>query len=334
MLSPDAPPAGVVLPDLPADLAAHLDLREVVLPGDAPAIFRLVRDCDTAVLGYADWSAEDVDSEAGPGLGGRRDQAVVTDRRSGRILSWWWTDPRAGASGYVSDVYVDPALDGSTGDAVSRAGWSAVAGWARAWFGGQDIADPVLDVGSLVGDAATERRLSDAGFRQVRTFWRMSGAVPAAPRLAPSVPGLTIEVSDDLRLVHRLREESFAEHWGHQPSPYEAWVERLARAPGHEPRFWWVARVDGEPAATMAASRQMAGEGALYVMMLGTLTSYRRRGVASALLHLAFETARAEGYRRVALGVDSDNPTGAPAVYRRAGLDVQFATRAWHKPLT
>ena len=33
------------------------------------------------------------------------------------------------------------------------------------------------------------------------------------------------------------------------------------------------------------------------------------------------------------LGVDSDNPTGAPAVYRRAGLDVLFAMHAWRKDL-
>ena len=37
---------------------------------------------------------------------------------------------------------------------------------------------------------------------------------------------------------------------------------------------------------------------------------------------------------QVRLGVDSDNPTGAPTVYRRAGLEVLFAMHAWRKDLT
>ncbi|HET7474909.1 MAG TPA: GNAT family N-acetyltransferase [Dermatophilaceae bacterium] len=328
-----AHPAPVVLPPLPADLADRFTLLPVG-PDDVEEVYRLVCACDTAVLGYADWGAEDIESDTGPGLHGRRDQAVVRDRGSGRVVSWWWTDPRLGASNYLTDVYVDPGLPSGLGDAVSAAGWAAVEGWARAHYAGHQIRDPRLGAGSLVGDTPTEGRLERAGFGRVRTFWRMAGDVPEVPRPAPDVPGLRIEVSDDYRLIHLLREETFADHWGHDPEPYDAFAERLRRAPGFEPRFWFVATVDGEPAATMTCSRQMAAERTLYVMMLGTRRAYRGQGIAGALLHHAFELARAEGYTRVALGVDSDSPTGAPSVYRRAGLDVQFATTAWHKPLT
>jgi ribosomal protein S18 acetylase RimI-like enzyme len=162
----------------------------------------------------------------------------------------------------------------------------------------------------------------------------MSGDVPREATAAPAVPGLDIEPATDTALVHTLYEESFAGHWGHEPDSHDAWLERTRRRPGHDPSLWWVARIDGEPAGLLLATRQMQQEDALYVATLGTLAPYRRRGVAAALLHHAFEVARREGLAQVRLGVDSDNPTGAPTVYRRAGLEVLFAMHAWRKDLT
>ena len=319
---------------LPRPLASRYR-ADPVTAGDAAAVYRLVCDCDTAVLGHPDWSPEDVESDIGPLAGGaERAQVLVRDRGTGRVVAWWWTDPREGRPAFSADVYTEVTLPEPDGDALAGAGWAAVEGWARRWAAERGVGGTFLDVGSLHGDTAVERRLTAAGFTQVRTFWRMSGDVPREPTAAPSVPGLDIEPATDTALVHTLYEASFAGHGGHEPDSHDAWLERTRRRPGHDPSLWWVARIDGEPVGLLLATRQMQQEDALYVATVGTLAPYRRRGVAAALLHHAFEVARREGLAQVRLGVDSDNPTGAPTVYRRAGLEVLFAMHAWRKDLT
>ena len=79
----------------------------------------------------------------------------------------------------------------------------------------------------------------------------------------------------------------------------------------------------------MIMSRRGAEESALYVQELATLAPYRRRGIAGSLLRHAFDVAAAEGFTAVNLHVDGSNTYDAPAVYRRAGLDVRCAFDAF-----
>jgi len=326
-------------PTLPAALAGRFTVRPVV-PEDAEAILGLVAACDLAVLGFVDSSLEDVQEDiAPPAPGDERLQGLVHAATTGEVVAWWWTGPRPGSARLPVDMYVHPDLPDEDADALGAAGWAEVTAWARRRYAGWTGEPPLLDAGSIHGDHGTERRLAAAGFERVRTFWRMSGDVPESPVAAPEVPGLvvrTVRCDDeaDTRLVHRLKEDSFAEHWGKEPEAYEAFMSRWHGSAGFDPSLWFVAELDGEPAAVMLASRRMANEDALYIQSLGTLAPARGQGVASALLHHAYEVARREGYARVRLGVDSDNPTGAPGVYRRAGLETLFAMHAWHKPLT
>jgi ribosomal protein S18 acetylase RimI-like enzyme len=69
--------------------------------------------------------------------------------------------------------------------------------------------------------------------------------------------------------------------------------------------------------------------GELYVQELATLAEFRRRGLASALLAHAFDCARVSGLTKVSLHVDTSNPDDAPAVYRRAGLEVRLASNQY-----
>ena len=323
---------------LPPALAGRFTLSPV-LPEDAEAILGLVSACDLAVLGFVDSSLEDVQGDIGPtATGEARCQGLARDP-SGQVVAWWWTGPRPGSARLPVDLYVHPGLEDVDGDALAALGWAQVTDWGRERYAGWSGEVPLLDAGSLHGDAVHERRLAAAGFELARTFWRMSGDVPPAPAPAPELPGLvvrTVRWDDevDTRLVHRLKEESFAGHWGKEPEAYEAFMGRWRTSAGFDPSLWFVAELDGEPAAVMLASRRMANEDALYIQSLGTLAQARGRGVASALLQHAYEVARREGYGKVRLGVDSDNPTGAPSVYRRAGLETIFAMHAWHKPLT
>ena len=323
---------------LPPALAARFTVGPV-LPEDAEAIFALVAACDTAVLGFVDCSLEDVAEDIGPTSAGEPRQQGLARDATGRVVAWWWTGPRPDSARLPVDLYVHPEVDDADGDALAGAAWAELTDWGRQRYAGWSGEAPALDTGSILGDTVHERRLAAAGFEQVRTFWRMSGDVPEQPGPAPEVPGLVIrpvrcEDEADTREVHRVKTDSFADHWGTEPEDYGAFMARWRSSAGFDPALWFLAELDGRPVAVMLTSHRMANESALYVQTLGTLAEARRRGVASALLHHAYEVARREGYARVRLGVDSDNPTGAPGVYRRAGMQTIFAMHAWHKPLT
>ena len=60
-----------------------------------------------------------------------------------------------------------------------------------------------------------------------------------------------------------------------------------------------------------------------YVGKVGTLREYRGRGIASTLLGHCLHAYRDAGYDEASLDVDSENPTGALGVYRRAGFEVE-----------
>ena len=60
--------------------------------------------------------------------------------------------------------------------------------------------------------------------------------------------------------------------------------------------------------------------GYAYVSILGVLREFRGRGLARLLLRTAFVQARDMGLAGTALHVDSQNPTGATALYRSVGM--------------
>jgi mycothiol synthase len=59
------------------------------------------------------------------------------------------------------------------------------------------------------------------------------------------------------------------------------------------------------------------------VARLGTLPDHRGRGLAATLLGHCLHAYAAAGYDEASLDVDSENPTGALGVYRRAGFEIE-----------
>ena len=57
-----------------------------------------------------------------------------------------------------------------------------------------------------------------------------------------------------------------------------------------------------------------------WVEVLGVRRQWRRRGLALALLLHAFGEFHRRGHKRVGLGVDGENTTGAVRLYEKAGM--------------
>jgi ribosomal protein S18 acetylase RimI-like enzyme len=178
----------------------------------------------------------------------------------------------------------------------------------------------------LFSDASNEVKqqvYAEAGGVVIRRFFRMSISfrddevidVPS-PRPGVVLRNLTADETD-LRTMHALVDTAFADHFGHEAESFEAWRRHTVDGSCGDLSLWWLATVGGRPAAGLYGS-VLPESG--YVDTLGTLREYRGRGLARLLLLTAFAEFHRRGLRKVALGVDATNPTGAVALYESVGM--------------
>ena len=181
----------------------------------------------------------------------------------------------------------------------------------------------LLRQATLGVDPQARALLESREYREVRRHWDMVidlEGVPPAPQL-PEGLAMDTFLLEDARAFHAASSEAFADEWGHTPMQFEEWWAMRSKDPAFDPTLWFVIRDDHELAAVIRCEAGRHGGG--FVGMLGVRKPWRRRGLGLALLLHAFGAFHAQGLRRVSLGVDSENPTGATRLYERAGMHVE-----------
>jgi mycothiol synthase len=180
-------------------------------------------------------------------------------------------------------------------------------------------------------DAAAAVMLRARGLRPIRHFWHMqidlAGPVPPGA-MPPGIEIAGIDPDRDLGAMHAVLADAFLGEFGDHQQPFDQWAEEQVRSPSYDPTLWLLARERGRPVGALTAS---AGEDAGWVDMLGVAAPERGRGIGGALLRHAFAAFSARGLRRVRLNVDTENPTGATAVYERAGMRVVNGWDLWER---
>ena len=177
------------------------------------------------------------------------------------------------------------------------------------------VADPVLD-------AMFERR----GHTTIRYFDDLHRSVADRPD-APTPDGITIADWDHARTdeLRAVKNAAFADHWGSQPSSEHEWRQLTG---GHHarPDLSVMAVTDDSTIAGLLLVHRHAADDAVlgaryaWIDKVATLGEHRGRGIAAAMIAAAMDRMAADGIERVALGVDSANPTGAHELYRRLGF--------------
>jgi mycothiol synthase len=187
---------------------------------------------------------------------------------------------------------------------------------------------------SLAEDPAAQPLLESRGYREVRRFWEMTielgGDPPPAPELGN---GLRVErfSSDLARAFHAALEEAFADHWEFRPTAFDDWWRRQLAKSDHDPSLWFLVRSEEEVVAATRNDPERSGGG--WIGALGVRPEWRGRGLAKALLLESFREFHRRGQRRVGLGVDSENPTGATKLYESVGMEVDMEQVVWEKLL-
>lgn len=250
----------------------------------------------------------------------------------------------------------NPGADKAHGFGCVDPGWqhrgvgTALLGWleerTRQRFaadpaGGDMAHAPLLRIGTEQQHAHQARLLERSGYTVVRYFNEMhrpleaplpDGVLAAGLELAAMVP----ELHEAVRLAHN---EAFADHWGSEPRDEETWAFTVSH-PQARPDLSAVVldsgtgRVAGYQLASHdaeAAARRGIREG--YTELLGVRREYRGRGIAQALLADAMRRFRAAGLDVASLDVDSENPTGALALYTKMGYRAVNRSMAWDKAL-
>jgi ribosomal protein S18 acetylase RimI-like enzyme len=187
---------------------------------------------------------------------------------------------------------------------------------------------------TLALDTAAAELMALRGYEEVRRFFDLEIEL-AEPPPAPVLPaGLSLETfrEEDARAFHDALDEAFQDHWEHHSVPFEKWWEQRRNAPSYDGSLWFVVRDGDEFAAVIRNEPERRGGG--YVGALGVRRPWRGRGLGRALLLHTFGAFWARGQRRVVLGVDADNPTGATKLYESAGMSLELEAVVWEKTVT
>jgi mycothiol synthase len=272
---------------------------------DAASAADIVRMSQEALIGRSRMAVPDrarVDLEHNSWLFEERD----------RLIAFGWLDPHGGVAG--AGGFVHP---GETGRGLGTALVERSEERAR------ELSLPRIRQWAIAADLRTHALFEARGYKEVRRFWEMAIELREPPS-GPHIPqGLRIETfrEEDARAFHAASTEAFAEEWGFVGLPFVEWWEYRSHAEDFDPTLWFLVRSGDEVAAVCRYDANRRGGG--FVGMLGVRKSWRKRGLGLALLRHAFGEFYRRGDRRVGLGVDSENPTGATRLYERAGMHVE-----------
>lgn len=174
---------------------------------------------------------------------------------------------------------------------------------------------------------------AELGFSIVRYNWRMEINLTEAPPAAIFPDGVELRPFDKeahARLVWQAETESFSEHWGMHPRPFEVWSNRKLEISDFDPTLWMVAW-DGDEVAGFSQNRFRMGIG--WVGTLGVRKPWRKSGLGLALLQHSFGEFYKRGTPTIGLGVDASNTTGATRLYQRAGMTIASEFVTYEKEL-
>jgi mycothiol synthase len=162
------------------------------------------------------------------------------------------------------------------------------------------------------------------GYDVIRHSYRMEIDLGDLPAEAPVPGGFAIRAmrEGEEEPVYEVHEQSFEDAWMHQREPFEQWQHWFVKDPSFDQSLWFVAEAEGEIVGVAICNTRANEPDLGWVRVLGVLRSHRRRGIGEALLRYAFAEFKRRGFERVGLGVDAGSPTGAVALYERAGMHV------------
>lgn len=192
-------------------------------------------------------------------------------------------------------------------------------------------------------EANKPRKLfDDMGYTPIRSSYEMLIEMEAPVPDAVFPEGITLRTYEtkadaDAELMYHAVQNSFRDHFGHVEEPIEEGLKRFRHfwlKEGFDPTLLFIA-MDGNEVAGINMCRPQSFHDADtgWVGALGVLRPWRKRGLGLALLRHSFNEFFRRGKRKVGLGVDAENLTGALRLYENAGMHIHQAFDMYEKEL-
>jgi predicted N-acetyltransferase YhbS len=145
---------------------------------------------------------------------------------------------------------------------------------------------------------------------------------PQQPQFPDGIAIRSMRREQDEHEVWQVVEESFADHWGYAPMPFDEFMYyRIEGQPHFDPSLVFTAHDDADIAGVAICLPAAAGRSDTgWVSVLGVRPTQRGRGIGMGLLRHAFSEFHRRGYTGVGLNVDGSSLTGADRLYERAGM--------------
>jgi mycothiol synthase len=298
---------------------------------DAAAIFGLVAERNTAAIGSADFTLDDMADElAEPGFDLDQDAWLVFEGE--KLTGYGMVVGRGDHHLLDIDLYsADPGgAEWLLGELLQR---------AREIGRAHGQTEVLIDCGTYRTDKAKGELLAANGFAPGTTYHRMR-VDHTGPVAAPEAPdgvvlrrGALDEASR--REAYSVWTESFTGQYGFASRSYEEWfTSRDAQS-----TFDWsqlnLLELDGQVVGFIENNDQFVeDEDCNYIGRVGVLKEARGRGLARFLLRDQFAVDAAAGRAGTILHVDTNNPTPALGLYLSVGMQAVLVIDVLRRTVT
>lgn len=170
------------------------------------------------------------------------------------------------------------------------------------------------------------------GFEMVRPF-----SEPIANKPLPEGLEVRPVLPEHYRTIWDANQEAFQDHWGYSPAKeedYQRWLNESI----FQPNIWQVAW-DSDQVVGMVLNFVVEAENTEYNRKRGyteficVRRPWRKQGVATALITRSMKMFKEMGMTEAALGVDTQNLSGALRLYENLGFQPVKRHSTYRKPM-
>lgn len=170
------------------------------------------------------------------------------------------------------------------------------------------------------------------GFKCVRTTSLMRGSLTDTPlgieeNESVSLREARTREDEEIALINRLENEAFKEHFNYRPVTVEETKYMLLEMPWFQHKKAWFALIGDKAVGYVFAGIDVAlnKEKSVkygWILDIGVLKLFRRKGIGSTLMLQAMHYLESQGMETALLYVDDQNPTCAIKLYEKVGFKV------------
>jgi mycothiol synthase len=181
-------------------------------------------------------------------------------------------------------------------------------------------------------NASARNLVETRGYQFSRLYKRMKTnltELPKQPNFSAGMVINTFKPDQDEETLFNVFDETFRDSWGYAKKDFSTWIHQK-KGEHYDPSLWFIVWEDSKPIAFLMSRMQEDG---LFIDLLGVKRSWRKQGVAQAMLLHVFQESYQRGQNTILLYVDSDSLTNAHRVYQQVGMTPDSQTAVYSKVL-